>query len=148
MADTLTGGLRRISQWPETLSWAKRLGVVSGTLDDELWHEITESTEAADLDRVLAFVEVMGEHDVSAILPTIDVPTLIISGDRDVVGTREAAEHLARTIRGAELMTVPGGGHFVAAEYPELVSLRIEKFLRERGYADPIPSRRPGAEVS
>jgi pimeloyl-ACP methyl ester carboxylesterase len=38
---------------------------------------------------------------------------------------------MARRIRGAELLIVPGGTHFVAVEYPELLNLRIEKFFRE-----------------
>jgi hypothetical protein len=29
---------------------------------------------------------------------------------------------------------VPGGTHYVAVEFPELVSLRVEKFFRERGW--------------
>ena len=34
----------------------------------------------------------------------------------------------------ARLLVVPGGTHYVAVEYPELVNLRIEKFFRERGH--------------
>ena len=47
-------------------------------------------------------------------------------GDGRFTGTRRVA--------GAELMIVPGGTHYLAVEYPELVNLRIEKFFRERGY--------------
>jgi hypothetical protein len=29
---------------------------------------------------------------------------------------------------------IPGATHYAALEYPEMVNLRLEKFLRERGY--------------
>jgi hypothetical protein len=31
-------------------------------------------------------------------------------------------------------MVLPGATHYAALEYPEMVNLRLEKFLRERGY--------------
>jgi pimeloyl-ACP methyl ester carboxylesterase len=43
-----------------------------------------------------------------------------------------------RDVPAAELLVVPGGTHYVAVEFPELVNLRVEKFLRERGY---LPTR-------
>ena len=56
------------------------------------------------------------------------------AGDRDAMTPRRAAEKMVRGIDGAELMVVPGGTHYVAVEYPELVNLRVEKFFHERGY--------------
>jgi len=32
-------------------------------------------------------------------------------------------------IRGSELLTVPGGTHVAPIEHPELIALRLEKFL-------------------
>jgi len=60
---------------------------------------------------------------------------LIIAGDRDLFAPRELAFQMARRIPEAETLIVPGGTHFVPLEYPELVSLRIEKFVRDRGLA-------------
>ncbi|MEQ8887960.1 MAG: alpha/beta hydrolase, partial [Sandaracinaceae bacterium] len=78
--------------------------------------------------------ERLGQHDAKDVLETLDVPVLVITGDRDLFTPRAAAEQMVRDVRGAELLVVPGGTHYVAVEYPELVNLRIEKFLRERGY--------------
>ena len=79
-------------------------------------------------------LEKLGEHDASDVLAQIDVATLVIAGDRDLFTPRSQAERMARRIPGAEIMVVPGGTHYVAVEYPELVNLRIEKFFRERGF--------------
>ncbi len=128
------GLTRRMVRWPETVTWAKRLGLASNTLDEELWAELAGSFEDLDMDLYVHMLELLGEHDAWDVLADVDVPTLVVAGDRDVMTPRRAAEAMVRRIDGAELMVVPGGTHYVAVEYPELVNLRIEKFLRERGY--------------
>jgi pimeloyl-ACP methyl ester carboxylesterase len=80
----------------------------------------------------------MGRHDAWDLLPFVDVPALIIAGSRDFFTPRSAAERMARRIRGAEIMLIPGATHYAALEYPEMVNLRLEKFWRERGY-EPAP---------
>jgi pimeloyl-ACP methyl ester carboxylesterase len=132
---SLVSGLTRtVVRWPETVTWAKRLGLASGTLDEELWAELAGSFEDLDMDLYVHMLELLGEHDAWDVLPEVDIPTLVIAGDRDVMTPRAAAEAMVRRIQGAELMVVPGGTHYVAVEYPELVNLRVEKFFRERGY--------------
>ncbi|MEZ4256035.1 MAG: alpha/beta hydrolase [Polyangiales bacterium] len=110
--------MTRAARWPETSLWARRLGVVSPTLSTELGSELADALGQIDFERVRTFLRAMETHDASDVLHAIDVPVLVISGDRDFASTREAAEHIVRSVRGAELMTVPGGSHFVHAEYP------------------------------
>ena len=62
----------------------------------------------------------------------IDVPTLVILGDKDSVTPRVSAEPLAKQIPHVEVFVVRQGTHFVLLEFPELINLRIEKFLREQ----------------
>jgi pimeloyl-ACP methyl ester carboxylesterase len=124
---------RRLVSMPETVQWAKRLGIASRTLDDEIFHQLAGSFANLDMGRYMRILEYLGEHDASSVLDTVKVPTLIIAGDRDLMTPRAAAERMARRIPGAEIMLVPGGTHYVAVEYPELVNLRAEKFFRERG---------------
>jgi pimeloyl-ACP methyl ester carboxylesterase len=116
------------------VTWAKRIGLASATLDEELFRELAGSFVELDMSLYVRTLELLGEHDAWDVLPEVDVPTLVIAGDRDVMTPRRAAEAMVRKVPGAELMVVPGGTHYVAVEYPELVNLRIEKFLRERGY--------------
>jgi len=129
-----SGLLRRASQWPETVMWLKRLGVVGSTMDEELFKEIAAEFGSVNLDRFLAILRELGHHDASHVLDTIAVPALVIAGDRDAFTPRQLAQQMARRIRGGESLVVRGATHYAALEYPELVNLRIEKFLREHGY--------------
>ena len=124
----------RFMQMPATVTWAKRVGLAGQTLDEEIFHQLASSFVDLDMDLYLHTLERLGQHDAKDVLETLDVPVLVITGDRDLFTPRAAAEQMVRDVRGAELLVVPGGTHYVAVEYPELVNLRIEKFLRERGY--------------
>ena len=74
------------------------------------------------------------EHDASDVLSEIDVPTLVIGGDRDPFTSRSALERLVNGIRGAEYLLLPGAGHFALLDHAQHVNLRIDKLLSERGY--------------
>ncbi|HEY8430191.1 MAG TPA: alpha/beta hydrolase [Sandaracinaceae bacterium] len=124
----------RVVQWPETVTWAKRVGLAGHTLDEDVFAQLAGSFAQLDMDLYLHTLELLGEHDARDLLGELDVPVLVIAGDRDLFTPRRAAEDMVRRVRGAELLVVPGGTHYVAVEYPELVNLRVEKFFRERGY--------------
>jgi pimeloyl-ACP methyl ester carboxylesterase len=132
----LLGGrmLRRASRWPETVLWLKRLGLVGSTLDEELFKELAIEFGAVDLDVYLGLLDQLGKHDAAHVLETIQVPTLVITGERDAFTPRQLAQQMARRIPHGEILVVRGATHYTAIEYPELVNLRIEKFFREHGY--------------
>jgi 3-oxoadipate enol-lactonase len=67
--------------------------------------------------------------DFRAVLPHINVPTLVIVGDEDVVTPPADAEFLTRAIRGAKLVTIPGAGHLTNIEQPESFNAALETFL-------------------
>ncbi|MBX3127103.1 MAG: alpha/beta hydrolase [Polyangiaceae bacterium] len=126
--------IKRASVQPETLPWLKRLGLVGATLDDEVFAEIAEQFANLDLTTYLTILEELGSHDASRVLDTVDVPALVIAGERDLFTPKQVAQQMARRIRGGEILIVRGASHYAAIEYPELVNLRIEKFLREHDY--------------
>jgi len=126
--------LKRATRWPETVMWLKRLGAVGNTIDEELFREIASEFGAVNLDLYLQILRELGEHDASHVLDSIVVPTLVITGDRDAFTPRQLAQQMARRIPGGEILVVRGATHYAAIEYPELVNLRIEKFLREHDY--------------
>lgn len=142
--------MRRAAQWPEVVTWLKRVGMVGETLDEEVFAELAHSFGDMDLDAYLRTFESLGAHDAETVLDHIEIPTLVICGERDFFTPQHRAEEMARRIPGAELLVVPGGTHYVAIEYPELVNLRIEKFFQERGYVGPDArsSSSPGASPS
>lgn len=124
---------RRTIGKPEAVGWLKRLGVIGRTFDDALFAELSTAFARLDLETYFRTLKAAGEHDAERVLPSINVPTLVIAGDRDRMTPRELAQQMARRIPEAELLVVPGGTHYVPVEFPELVSLRIERFFREHG---------------
>jgi len=134
MPRTIEAVVRQATRLPDPGEWAKRIGLAARTLDEQVVAELVAKLRMVDMDTFIRLLERMGEHDGWDLLPLIDVPTLIIAGSRDVFTPRSAAERMARRIRGSEVMLLPGATHYAALEYPEMLNLRLEKFLRERGY--------------
>ncbi len=69
------------------------------------------------------------EHSAADVLPTIDVPTLIIAGDRDQLAPVATAEAMHRAIPRSELVVFAGHTHLVQVEQPREVHAAIEEFL-------------------
>ncbi|MBL0219345.1 MAG: alpha/beta hydrolase [Myxococcales bacterium] len=72
------------------------------------------------------------DHTAEDVLPTITVPTLIVSGDRDQLTPVATAERMQRAISGSELVVFPGHTHLVQVEQPQAVHAAIDAFLRAR----------------
>lgn len=64
-------------------------------------------------------------------LGSIDVPTLVIVGDKDVADIILIAERVASEIPGARLEVVPDTAHLPSMERPEETTRLIEGFLTE-----------------
>ncbi len=78
------------------------------------------------------------EHDASTYLNQIDVPTLVMAGERDLFTPRHLSVEMASRINDTELMEIPRGSHAALVEQPELINLRIDKFLRSRIQGHPL----------
>jgi long-chain acyl-CoA synthetase len=73
----------------------------------------------------------------------LDVPTLVIRGNRDLVFERPLFEKVARTIPGAEEADIRVSGHMVMLERREAVDRAIERFLEgqsQRSWRDEEPA--------
>lgn len=89
-----------------------------------------------DLDVFITLFENMMNYDGTPVLDRIEVPTLIISGNKDGVTPMSHQERMHQRIRGSHFMRVPYGSHCTQLDLPEFVNLRIEKFLAQSGYGD------------
>ena len=68
--------------------------------------------------------------DLTADLPSIRIPTLVIGGTADVLTPPGEARRMARLIPGARLELVKGGGHMLMFERTEEVDRLIVDFAR------------------
>jgi pimeloyl-ACP methyl ester carboxylesterase len=79
---------------------------------------------------IVAVQQGMAERpDSVATLASIDVPTLIIAGDEDVISTAEDSELMRREIRGSRMEIVRAAGHYAVFEQPAEVALLMRQFL-------------------
>jgi len=63
-------------------------------------------------------------------LHEIRVPTLVLSGSRDVLTPPKYGQYLAEHIEGARHVIIEGGTHFFFAEKPEQTNRAIDNFLK------------------
>ncbi|MET9295146.1 alpha/beta hydrolase [Streptomyces sp. NPDC003077] len=82
--------------------------------------------EATPIDVVAEFFPAFAVHDKTEALAAYDgVPALVMSGDRDLITPSDHSGAIADLLPGAESLCVPGAGHLIMLERPELVSERL-----------------------
>jgi pimeloyl-ACP methyl ester carboxylesterase len=70
--------------------------------------------------------------DLSAVLPTIDVPTLLLWGEHDVRSPLSVAHAFEAAIPGARLQVIPGAGHAAHLEQPAAFTAAVREWVAER----------------
>lgn len=141
---------------PETISFLWKLGIqnplaihlsalaggfnlkLTSLKDIEIY---ARGIASMDLNAFIELFESMMKYDGKPVLERIDVPTLIIGGKQDSVTPQSHQEQMHYRIKGSEFFMVPYGSHCTQLDMPELVNLKIERFLR--GIKTPIQEKTP-----
>jgi pimeloyl-ACP methyl ester carboxylesterase len=116
---------------------ALKVALRAGEIDPERVHAedmipyLSHMTHV-DFRMFLRMLRAAGEHTAGDMLTQIEVPVLVIAGERDSFTPAFLATAMAEAIPHGELLIVPKGTHVAPIEQPELVNARIETFLRER----------------
>jgi pimeloyl-ACP methyl ester carboxylesterase len=71
-------------------------------------------------------------EDVRDVLPHIDVPTLLVYGDRDVRAPVTVGAALQAAIPDSRLVVLPDAGHVCNIEAPDEFNVAVRDFLHER----------------
>jgi pimeloyl-ACP methyl ester carboxylesterase len=84
-------------------------------------------------DTVAGMVRVlMNRPDVTPLLPTIHVPTLIAVGEEDTITPVALSQQMHEAIRGSELAVIPRVGHLPNLEQPDAFNTIVTRFLDHR----------------
>lgn len=67
--------------------------------------------------------------DSTALLPLIDIPTLVIVGEEDRLTPPDESHKMAAAIPGAKVVVIPKAGHMAPMEQPEAANAAIREFL-------------------
>ena len=139
-ADTLEGRARRKAMLtvlehdgPQGVARDMMPGLIGATtragnpdVEETLRLLIKRQSPAAIRD---AIVRMMERPDSMALLPTIQVPTLVIVGDEDTLTPPADAEAMAAALPQASLVRIAGAGHMVNLEQGQAFEASIDDFL-------------------
>ena len=131
--------LTAIPAWQPVLSdrLIRKLFIVHPTLSPREWlPPYLQHMARLDPRVFFALARAIRDHDASDLLPRIDVPVLVIAGDRDLFCPPRVAREMATKIPAAELLLIPGGSHAALIEQPGLIDRRLSRFLTERVFPD------------
>ena len=81
----------------------------------------------------LATLSAASVHDVTRELAGIAAPTLVVAAERDTFTPLERSSAMVRGLPNAEMLVLPRATHTGPLEWPELLQLRIRRFLRDHG---------------
>lgn len=90
---------------------------------------LVQQIHQADPKAYVSAMRALGLFDVTKRLNAISVPTLVISGKEDTTVPLENQHLLAKKIRGAQHVIIPGGGHAIIAEQPVMFNKVLQDFL-------------------
>jgi pimeloyl-ACP methyl ester carboxylesterase len=86
--------------------------------------------ESASVDSIVGASEaMMNRPDATSVLPTIDVPTLIIVGEEDVLTPPKESRAMHAAIAGSRLEIIPAAGHVSNVERPAAFNHVLTEFI-------------------
>ncbi|MBI4512293.1 MAG: alpha/beta hydrolase [Deltaproteobacteria bacterium] len=120
---------RKVVPTKLALALAARFEVNPDLLRLDDFRPYLEHLSNMDPSLFLEMLEHAGRHSARELLPTIDVPTLIIAGDRDGFTPVHLSEEMHRSIASSELLIIEGGTHTAPLERPARVDEAVTRFL-------------------
>jgi len=96
---------------------------------------------AAQCEAILSATD--SHQELVELLPTIEVPTLVMVGNQDILTPRGDSEDLAATIPTAELVVISGAAHGFMVEHASTFNRVLLEFLgrAERAYQERLTER-------
>lgn len=95
----------------------------------------SKGVASMDLNAFLRLFEDMMKYDARPVYEKVKVPTLVIGGKKDSVTPQKYQEEMHLRIQDSQFLMVPYGSHCTQLDMPDLVNLRIQKFLKDCGYS-------------
>jgi len=117
-------------QLPTTHMLSRAAGMIGPDLDRKKMQPFYDHFRDIDGPTWVAMGIHAQQHSAEDVLHTIEVPTLIVAGGRDMFTPHSLSEHMLRTIPGADMLMLPNATHAGLLEHAETIATRIEAFLK------------------
>ena len=108
-----------------------RVGALLASEDPAIRSDVIETMAAIDPAAYRTGAEAVWLADQADRAAAIQVPTLIICGDRDPVTPPSLSEELAKLIPNSRLQVIPGASHLANLDKPAEFNRAIDDFLSE-----------------
>lgn len=79
----------------------------------------------------LQLLDVYEKYDATPWLHRIHIPTLIISGEKDLITPKPSQELMHQLIPGSRLEIIRNGSHCPQLDIPDFVNIILERFIQE-----------------
>jgi pimeloyl-ACP methyl ester carboxylesterase len=126
--------MRAVTSWSGLVPLIQQLGFAARSLDVDVFTDLATEYAGLDFEAYGEMLHHLGGHDATDLLHRISVPTLIITGSRDLFTPLPTAEAMASAIPSARLFVQPGGTHYVPVEFPREVNEQLRTFVRQLAY--------------
>ncbi len=127
--------VKRVAGSRMLMNAAKQLGLVAETIDVELARDVVADYVKLDFGVYNKILAGLGQHDAEQQLPELDVPVLIVAGDRDPMTPDWLSRKMSELIPASELVVMKGGSHYLPVEFPDKLNAVVSRFLDRRVYA-------------
>lgn len=135
----------KLGHLPGALDVAELVKAIGPATPREPMRVYVEHFTRVDAGVALRVAQAMHRHDASDVLPTVEVPTQVIVGDRDTFSPPHLGHEMCDRIPNCELVEVERATHCALLEFPSQVNHAIEEFLGDRVGT---PERPPGADAA
>ena len=98
----------------------------------ELAEDLVEDALATTPGQYRAFIAALARWDARTALPHLNIPTLLVWGEQDVIMPPRIGEGYARLMPDARLALIPDAGHSPHLEAPEKFSKLLQDFVYQR----------------
>jgi pimeloyl-ACP methyl ester carboxylesterase len=120
----------RAVAWEGLVPLLVRLGLASERIDREALRDVAEDFKGVDFELYSDQMRVLGQHDARDVLPAIDIPVLILTGDDDLMTPVFTARKMNQKISGSRLIVLEGGSHYTPLEFPDEIGREVRLFVR------------------
>jgi pimeloyl-ACP methyl ester carboxylesterase len=137
LAAPVIGKLTRVvAAWEGLVPLIQRIGMAAPTLDRDVFGDLAREYAELDFEAYAETFRRLGDHDASDLLHRVSLPTLIVTGSRDLFTPVATARAMAAAIPDAELVVIEGGTHYAAVEYPREMNEHIRDYMKKIKYGN------------
>lgn len=141
LPDDIREGMKGAYAMPESTAWTIDNVLAELPLSQAIRDQVIEDSVGGAAAAKQYWPAGAIAEDVSADLGRIEIPVLVIGGEKDKVDSVELLQSVVvPSLPGAELTIIPGVGHLSPLEAPQEVASRIDGFLADRAWRRSVKS--------